>query len=240
MIELHSTPTPNGQKVMIMLEECTLEWTHVDVSIRLGQQFTPEFLALSPNNKIPAIIDKDGPGGGDYTMMESGAILIYLAHKTGKFSPDDGRARFDCLQWLMFQMGHIGPMFGQAHHFNNYAKEKIEYAMDRYNNEQTRLYRVLENRLGESEWIGCGEYSIADMANYPWVKGWKSYGVDPDAHPNFMRWIGAMEARPAVQRNNEMAVEIRERMAKAAEGKEEINMFDTKENAAMLARATGG
>lgn len=238
MIELHSTPTPNGQKVIIMLEECGLEWTHVDVSIRLGDQFAPDFLKLSPNNKIPAIIDTDGPGGGRYTMMESGAILIYLAEKTGKFLPADERACFDCLQWLIFQMAHVGPMFGQAHHFNNYAKEKIPYAMDRYNNEQARLYTVLENRLGASEWIGCGEYSIADMANYPWVKGWENYGVDAAAHPNFMRWIGAMEARSAVQRNNEMAVEIRERMAKDAEGKQEINMFDTKENKEMLAKAT--
>ena len=129
---------------------------------------------------------------------------------------------------------------GQVHHFNNYAKEKIPYAMDRYNNEQERLYAVLENRLGASKWIGCDDYSIADMANYPWVKGWENYGVDAGAHPNFMRWIRAMEARPAVQRNNEMAVEIRERMAKDAEGKEEINMFDTKANKNMLAKATGG
>ena len=240
MIELHSTPTPNGQKVIIMLEECGLEWTHVEVSIRLGDQFKPEFLRLSPNNKIPAIIDKDGPGGGDYTMMESGAILIYLAEKTGKFLPSGERARFDCLQWLMFQMGHIGPMFGQANHFNNYAKDKIPYAIDRYNNEQARLYQVLDNRLGASEWIGCADYSIADMANYPWVKGWKDRGLDDAAHPNFMRWMAAMEARPAVRRNNEMAVEIHERMAKAAEGKPEINMFDTKENKDMLAKATAG
>ena len=164
MIELHSTPTPNGQKVMIMLEECGLEWTHVDVSIRLGDQFAPEYLKLSPNNKIPAIVDTDGPGGGRYTMMESGAILIYLAEKAGKFLPAGERDRFDTLQWLIFQMAHIGPMFGQAHHFNNYAKDKIQYAIDRYNNEQARLYQVLENRLGESEWIGCAESSIADMA----------------------------------------------------------------------------
>ncbi|NQV57635.1 MAG: glutathione S-transferase N-terminal domain-containing protein [Rhodospirillales bacterium] len=242
MIELHSTPTPNGQKVMIMLEECGLEWTHVDVSIRLGDQFKPEFLKISPNNRIPAIIDKDGPkdssGGSDYAMMESGAILIYLADKTGKFLPTDPRKHYDTLQWLMFQMGGIGPMFGQANHFNNYAKDKIQYAMDRYTNEQYRLYKVLDNRLANSEWIGCDEYSIADMATYPWVKGWKDRGLDDADHPNFMRWLAAMEARPAVQRNNEMATEIRERMAKDAEGKAEINMFDTKQNKEMLAEAT--
>lgn len=238
MIELHSSPTPNGQKVMIMLEETGLEWKHIDVAIRLGEQFTPEYLKLSPNNKIPAIVDTEGPGGR-YTMMESGAILIYLAEKTGKFLPKDARKRYDTLQWLMFQMGHIGPMFGQANHFNNYAKENIQYAKDRYNNESVRLYRVLDNRLRESAWIGCDEYTIADIAIYPWTKGHKDRGIDKAGFPNFMRWFDAMEARPAVQRNNRLAPEIRERMAKAAEGKTPINMYDTKDNAARLVQATG-
>ena len=239
MIELHSSPTPNGQKVMIMLEETGLEWKHFDVLIRLGEQFKPEFLKLSPNNRIPAIVDTEGPGGGRYTMMESGAILFYLAEKTGKFLPTDARKRYDTLQWLIFQMAHVGPMFGQANHFNNYAKDTIQYAKDRYNNESVRLYRVLDNRLRESTWLGSDEYSIADMATYPWTKGHKDRGITQAEFPNFMRWFAAMEARPAVQRNNQMADEIRARMTKAAEGKTQISMYDTKDNAARLSQATG-
>jgi GST-like protein len=240
MIELHSTPTPNGQKVMIMLEETGLEWKHVDVNIRTGDQFKTEYLKLSPNNKIPAIVDSDGPGGKPYTMMESVAILWYLAEKTGKFLPKDARGRYDVLQWCMFQVGHVGPMFGQANHFNNYAKDKqgLEYAKDRYNNESVRLYRVMDNRLKECAWIAGDEYSIADMAIYPWAKGHKDRGVDKAGYPNFMRWFGAMEARPAVQRNNRMATEIRERMNKAAEAKPAVNIYDTKDNAERLAQAT--
>jgi GST-like protein len=240
MIELHSTPTPNGQKVMIMLEETGLEWKHVDVNIRIGDQFKPEHLKLSPNNKIPAIIDTDGPGGGPYSLMESGAILIYLAEKTGRFIPREARKRYDTLQWLMFQMGHIGPMFGQANHFNNYTKEVIQYARDRYNNEALRLYRVLDNRLRASAWIGCDEYTITDIASYPWCKGHKDRGVDKAGFPHFMRWFEAMEARPAVKRNNEMAAEIRARMNKAAEGKTAVNIYDTKDNAERLTKATSG
>ena len=239
MIELHSSPTPNGQKVMIMLEETGLEWKHFDVLIRLGEQFKPEFLKLSPNNRIPAIVDTEGPGGGRYTMMESGAILFYLAEKTGKFLPTDARKRYDTLQWLIFQMAHVGPMFGQANHFNNYAKDTIQYAKDRYNNESVRLYRVLDNRLRESTWLGSDEYSIADIATYPWTKGHKDRGITQAEFPNFMRWFAAMEARPAVQRNNKMADEIRSRMTKAAEGKTQISMYDTKDNAARLSQATG-
>ena len=238
MIELHSSPTPNGQKVMIMLEETGLEWQHLDVNIRLGEQFSPDYLKLSPNNKIPAIVDTAGPGGGPYTMMESGAILFYLAEKTGKFLPKDARKRYDTLQWLMFQMAHVGPMFGQANHFNNYSKDNIQYAKDRYNNEAVRLYQVLDNRLRDNPWLAGDEYTIADIATYPWTKGHKDRGVDKTGFPNFMRWFEAMEARPAVQRNNAMATEIRARMAAAAEGKTPINMFDTKDNAERLAAAT--
>jgi GST-like protein len=242
MIELHSSPTPNGQKVMIMLEETGLEWKHFDINIRLGEQFTPEFLKKSPNNKIPTIVDSDGPGGKPYTMMESGAILFYLAEKTGKFLPKDARKRYDVMQWLIFQMAHVGPMFGQANHFNNYVKENTkdpqQYAQDRYNNESLRIYRVIDNRARDSAWMGCDEYSIADMAIYPWTKMHKDRGVSEADYPNFMRWYKAMEARPAVQRNNKMATEIRERMAKAAEGKQAIKMYDTKDNAERLAKAT--
>jgi GST-like protein len=238
VIELHSTPTPNGQKVMIMLEETGLEWKHIDVNIRTGDQFAPEYLKLSPNNKIPTIVDPDGPGGGTWTMMESCAILIYLAEKTGKFIPKDARKRYETLQWLMFQVAHVGPMFGQANHFNNYTKENLQYAKDRYNNESVRLYRVMDNRLKESQWIGCGEYTIADMAIYPWAKGHKDRGIDKAGYPHFMRWFEAMEARPAVQRNNRMATEIRERMNKAAESKPAVNIYDTKDNAERLNKAT--
>ncbi|MFH1602469.1 MAG: glutathione binding-like protein [Pseudomonadota bacterium] len=239
MIELHSFPTLNGQKVMLMLEETGLEWKHVGVNIHLGEQFSPEHLKLSPNNKIPAIVDTEGPGGGRYTMMESGAILFYLAEKTGKFLPQDARKRYDTLQWLIFQMAHIGPMFGQANHFNNYAKENLQYAKDRYNNESVRLYRVLDNRLRDNPWLAGDEYTIADMATYPWTKGHADRGIDKAGFPNFMRWFEAMEARPAVQRNNKLAAEIRARMTKAAEGKTPINIYDTKDNAERLSRATG-
>ena len=237
MIELHSSPTPNGQKVMIMLEETSLAWKHVDVNISLGEQFSLEYLKLSPNNKIPAIVDHEGPGESPYTMMESGAILFYLAEKTGKFLPKDVRKRYDTLQWLMFQMAHVGPMFGQANHFNNYAKESIQYAKDRYNNESMRLYRVLDNRLRDYPWIVCNEYTIADMAVYPWTKGHKNQSIDKPGFPHFMRWFEAMEARPAVQRNNLMATDIRARMNKSAEGQQLIDLFDTRDNASRLAHA---
>jgi len=238
MIELHSMPTPNGQKVMIMLEETGLQWRHFDVNIRTGDQFKPEHLKLNPNNKIPAIIDTEGPGGGPYTMMESGAILWYLAEKTGRFLPKDARKRYDTLQWLMFQMGHIGPMFGQANHFNNYTKEIIQYARERYNNESVRLYRVLDNRLRESPWIGCDEYTVADIATYPWTKGHKDRGIEASGFPHFIRWYQAMESRPAVQRSNQLATEIRERMNKAAESAKPVNIYDTKDNDQRLAQAT--
>ncbi|SCX54141.1 glutathione S-transferase family protein [Nitrosospira sp. Nsp1] len=237
MIELHSSPTPNGQKVMIMLEEIGVEWKHIDVNIGVGEQFKPEHLKLSPNNKIPAIVDTDGPGGGPYIMMESGAILVYLAEKSGRFMPKDARKYYDTLQWLFFQVAHIGPMFGQANHFNGQAKDN-QYARDRYNNESLRLYRVLENRLSKYQWLASGEYTIADIATYPWCKGHKDRGIDSIAFPNFMRWFEAMEARPAVQRNNEMATKIRERMEKAGESRPHINIYDTKDNAERLIQAT--
>ena len=237
MIELHSIPSPNGQKVMIMLEESGLEWKHVDVNILVGEQFTSDFLKLSPNNKIPAIVDTDGPGGKRYTMMESCAILFYLAEKTGKFLSKDPATRYDTLQWLFFQAAHQGPMLGQANHFNNLA-EPIQYARDRYNNESIRLYRVLDNRLRDSPWLAGDDYSIADMANYPWSKMHPDRGVDKDGYPHFMRWMGAMEARPAVQRNNVMAEEITARIRAAAEDKPKVNLYDTKDNAERLDRAT--
>lgn len=237
MIELHSSPTPNGQKIIIMLEETGLEWAHIDVDIGIGEQFEPEYLKLNPNNKIPAIVDTDGPEGRRYTMMESGAVLVYLAEKTGQFLPADRRKRYDTLQWLFFQVAHIGPMFGQANHFNNQARDN-QYARDRYNNEALRLYRVLDNRLSEAPWLGCDEYTIADIAAYPWCKRHAERGVGEAEYPNFMRWFETVEARPAVQRNNVMADEIRARMRKAAEGRQAIDIYDTRDNSERLAQAT--
>ena len=237
MIELHSSPTSNGQKVMIMLEETGLEWKHVDVNLGLGEQFSPEHLKLSPNNRIPAIVDTEGPGGGRYTMMESGAILCYLADKTDRLFPKQPRRRYDTLQWLFFQMAHVGPMFGQVNHFTHIAKDN-PYARDRYNNESLRLYRVLENRLGASEHLGCGEYTIADIATYPWCKRYDERGIDEARFPNFMRWFRTIKARPAVQRSDEMTVQIRARIAKAAEGKTAVNIYDTRESVDRLTRAT--
>jgi GSH-dependent disulfide-bond oxidoreductase len=165
LIDLYTWPTPNGHKVHIMLEETGLDYKVHPIDIGAGEQFNPEFLAISPNNKIPAMVDSDGPGGKRMALAESGAMLFYLASKTGKFLPKDLRARWDVMQWVMFQMGHIGPMLGQAHHFLQYAPEKIEYAMNRYRNEASRLYGVLDKRVQGNEWIAGNEYSIADMSS---------------------------------------------------------------------------
>ena len=209
MIELHTAPTPNGQKAMLMLEETGLEYELVLVNFGKGEQSSEEHTRLSLNQKVPAIVDTDGPGGGEYTMMESNAIIIYLAEKSGKFYPDDTRIRYDIQQWLNFQGGHIGPMFGQANHYIRFAKEDVPYAKERYHTEVLRLYSVLENRLGQSEYIGCDDYSIADIASYSWTKGWETYDFDLDEHPNFKRWLTALEARPAVQKVNSEAARIR-------------------------------
>ena len=209
MIELHTAPTPNGQKAMLMLEETGLEYELVLVNFGKGEQRSEEHTRLSLNQKVPAIVDTDGPGGGEYTMMESNAIIIYLAEKSGKFYPDDTRIRYDIQQWLNFQGGHIGPMFGQANHYIRFAKEDVPYAKERYHTEVLRLYSVLENRLRQSEYIGCDDYSIADIASYSWTKGWETYDFDLDEHPNFKRWLTALEARPAVQKVNSEAARIR-------------------------------
>ncbi len=199
MIDLYTWPTPNGHKIHILLEELGLEYNVIPVNIGVGDQFKPEFLAISPNNKMPALVDDEGPGGGPYAMFESGAILIYLAEKTGRFMPSDVRGRYDVIQWIMFQMGHIGPMLGQNHHFRRYAPEKIPYAIDRYTNEAARLYGVLDKRLDGREFL-VGEYSIADIASYPWLRSHEAQGQDLNDFPNVKRWYEAIEARPAVQR----------------------------------------
>jgi GST-like protein len=183
-----------------MLEETGTPYNAIPVNIGEGEQFAPDFLKISPNNKMPAIVDHDGPGGAPMALAESGAILMYLGDKTGHFFPEDGPGRYACMQWVMTQMGHVGPTLGQVHHFRGYAVEKIPYAIDRFVNEASRLYHVLDKRLGETEYLAGDDYTIADMATYPWIRPWKAQGQDLDAHPNLKRWFDAIYARPAVAR----------------------------------------
>ncbi len=209
MIEVYSWPTPNGHKVHIMLEECGLKYRAHPVNIGAGEQFTPEFLAISPNNKIPAIIDPDGPDGKPISLFESGAILLYLAGKTGRFLPADTAAKYEVLEWLMFQMGGVGPMLGQAHHFRIYAPEKVPYAIERYTNEAKRLYSVMNKRLAKSRYLGGAEYSIADIAVFPWLRSWKNQGIDWNDHPHLKGWFDEIGGRPAVQRGVEVLADLR-------------------------------
>jgi GST-like protein len=199
MIELYTWGTPNGRKVSIMLEECALPYNVHRIDIGKGDQHAPEFLAISPNGKIPAIVDTEGPDGQPMPLFESGAILVYLAGKAGKFLPASLRGKYEALEWLMFQMGGVGPMFGQVHHFVRQAKEKVPYAIERYTREKDRLYGVLDKRLGEAEHL-AGEYSIADIATYPWVARHEWHKTDLATFPNVKRWFDALSARPAVQR----------------------------------------
>ena len=199
MIDLYTWTTPNGRKVSIMLEECGLPYKVHPVNIGQGDQFKPDFVAINPNSKIPAIVDSDGPGGRPYAMMESGAILLYLAGKTGKFLPQSVRGKYDAMQWLMFQMGGVGPMFGQVHHFLRSAKEMVPYAIERYTKETRRLYGVLNDRLKSHEYL-AGEYSIADIATYPWVARFEWHKTDLADYPQVKRWFDKLSARPAVQR----------------------------------------
>jgi GST-like protein len=207
-IDLYYWPTPNGWKVSIMLEECGLPYTVHPVNIGKGDQFKPEFLAISPNNKMPAIVDPNGPDGKPISIFESGAILQYLGRKTGQFYPSDERGRVEVDQWLFWQMGGFGPMLGQAHHFRIYAPEQVPYAVERYTNETHRLYGVLNKRLADRDFV-AGEYSIADMAIAPWAKLWERQGQAIDEFPHVKRWLGTILARPAVQRG--IAVRIEDR-----------------------------
>jgi len=200
MIDVYSWATPNGHKVHIMLEETGLAYRAHGVNIREGKQFEPAFLAISPNHRIPAIVDTDGPGVKPISLFESGAILIYLAGKSGRFLPADLHDRYKALQWLMWQMGGVGPMFGQANHFRQYAVEKNSYAIDRYTNESKRLTNVLDKQLGKSRFVACGEYSIADMAIWPWMRGSDRRGIDLAEFPNVKRWFDEIGERPAVKR----------------------------------------
>lgn len=199
MIEFYTWGTPNGRKVGVMLEECGLPYRTHAINIGKNEQFTPEFIAISPNSKIPAIVDPEGPDGKPMPLFESGAILIYLAGKTGRFLPASDRGKYEALQWLMFQMGGVGPMFGQVHHFVRAAPEKVPYAIDRYTKETRRLYAVLDRRLGEADHL-AGEYSIADIATYPWVARHDWHLVDLADFPNVKRWYDTIGARPAVKR----------------------------------------
>jgi len=210
MIDVYSWATPNGHKVHIMLEETGLDYRVHPIDIGAGDQFAPAFLKISPNNKIPAIIDQDGPGGQPLALFESGAILVYLAEKTGRFLPADPVGRYTTLEWLMFQMGGIGPMLGQAHHFRLYAPEKIDYAINRYTNEAQRLYNVMDKRLGETAYLAGDDYTIADIAAFPWTRSWQNQGIALDALPNVKRWHEAIAARPAVQRGVEVLASLRQ------------------------------
>ena len=204
MIDVYSWATPNGHKIHIMLEECGLSYRAHPIDIGKGDQFAPEFLEISPNNRIPAITDSDGPHdektGKPISLFESGAILIYLAGKTGKFLGKTDNERFDTLQWLMFQMGGVGPMFGQTHHFRNYAPEKVEYAIKRYTNETGRLYGVMDKHLAATPYLAAGEYTVADIATFPWVSRHEWHQVDLKDFPNVKRWFDIIGKRPAVLR----------------------------------------
>ena len=209
MIDVYTWTTGNSRKIPIFLEETSLPYRLHMVDIHNGEQFKPEFVAVCPNSKVPAIVDQDGPGGEPLALFESGAILIYLAAKTGRFMPEDLAARYDVLQWVMFQMGGLGPMLGQAHHFRIYAPEKIDYAVNRYTNEAHRLYNVMEAQLEKNEYLACNEYTIADIAAFPWTRSWQNQGIDLDSLPNVKRWHEAIAARPAVKRGVEVLASAR-------------------------------
>lgn len=209
MIDVYSTATPNGHKVHIMLEECGLPYRVHHINIGEGDQFKPDFLAISPNNKIPAIVDADGPDGLPISLFESGAILVYLASKANKFLGTTDREKFTVLQWLMFQMGGVGPMLGQAHHFRIYAPEKIEYAVNRYTNEAKRLYGVIDQQLAKTSYLAGNEYTIADIATYPWLRSWANQGIDWADYPNAKRWFDLIGERAAVQRGVTVLADLR-------------------------------
>jgi len=213
MIDVYSWATPNGHKVHIMLEECGLrlnrDWRAIPINIGQGDQFAADFLRISPNNKIPALVDPNGPDGKPISVFESGAILVYLASKMGKFMPRSDRGKFEVLQWLMFQMGGVGPMLGQNHHFRLYAPEKIEYAINRYTNEAKRLYGVMDKQLSQSKFIAGNTYTIADMAIFPWLRNWQNQGIDWADYPHLKKWFDTIASRPAVQRGVQVLADLR-------------------------------
>ena len=226
MIDLYYWPTPNGHKVTLFLEEAGLEYRIHPVNIGTGDQFKPEFLAISPNNKMPAIVDPTPAGGGaPLSVFESGAILLYLAEKTGKFLSGDPRERVETLEWLFWQMAGLGPMSGQMGHFNVYAPEKIPYAIERYGNEVTRLHGVMDKRLAEREWLAGSAYSIADMASYPWIGAYDKLPPDFAAFPNLQRWHQAIAARPATQRAYALRQQVNPDAGKPLSEEERRHLF---------------
>lgn len=208
MYDLYAWPTPNGYKISILLEELVQPYNTIAIDIGAGDQFKPEFLAISPNNKMPALVDSEGPGGKPLAIFESGAIMMYLAEKHCRFWPQDTRGKYDVAQWLMFQMASVGPMLGQAGHFHNYAPEPIKYALDRYTNEGKRLYGVMDRKLATSRFL-AGEYSIADMAVFPWLRFPERQGLSMDGFPHLHRWREEIAARPAVKKGLELLAERR-------------------------------
>jgi GST-like protein len=224
MIDLYTWPTPNGHKIHIMLEETGLPYRVIPINISKGDQFDADFLKISPNNKMPAMVDPDGPDGKPLAVFESGAMLMYLAEKTGQFMPEPMAERYQVIQWVMFQMGGIGPLFGQAHHFRHYAPEQIAYAVERYTNEAGRLYGVMERRLGEVEYL-AGDYSIADMAAYPWSLNPPRKGQDENDFPNVKKWLDAIGERPAVKRGMEVLAEERRDASKEMDEETRRNLF---------------
>jgi GST-like protein len=215
MIHLYTWPTPNGKKISILLEELGLPYEATPINIGKGDQFKPEFLEISPNNKIPALTDSEGPGGKPIALFESGAILIYLAGKTGRFMGQTDHERFDVLQWLMFQMGGLGPMLGQAHHFRLYAPEPVPYGIERYSNEAKRLYGVLNKQLERHAYLAANQYTIADMAAWPWVASFANQGIDLADYPAVENWFRSIEQRPAVQRGVALFADLRKPLTDA-------------------------
>jgi GST-like protein len=209
MIDLYTWPTPNGHKVHILLEELKLPYKVIPINIGTGDQFKPSFLKISPNNKMPAIVDRKGPGGKPISIFESGAILMYLAEREGKLLPKATRTKYQVIQWLMFQMASVGPMLGQAHHFRNYAPKRIQYAYDRYTNEATRIYGVIDRQLKKSKFIANDKYSIADIAIYPWIRSHANQGQKLEDYRHLSRWYETIEARPAVQRGLQVLADQR-------------------------------
>jgi len=237
MIDVHYWPTPNGWKVTIFLEEAGLKYKIIPVNIGAGEQFKPEFLKISPNNRMPAIVDHEPLGGGaPITIFESGAILQYLAEKTGKFMPKETRGKYDVLQWVNWQMGGLGPMCGQNHHFSAYAPEKILYAINRYVNETNRLYGVLNKQLARRDYI-AGEYSIADMMCWPWIVPYERQGQKLEDFPNLKRWFERMKARPGVERGYAVGKELRQPIAAVSEEAKKI-LFGQTANSVDKAAAT--
>ena len=200
MYDIYNWPTSNGRKINIMVEEIGVEYKIHPIPIGKDAQFTPEFTALNPNQKIPAIVDQDGPGGKPYTLFESGAILMYMGEKHGQLFPQEMAKRYEVTQWLMFQMGGVGPIFGQTHHFRRAAPEKVPYGIERYTKETRRLWGVMDGRLADNEWLAVGEFTIADIAVFPWTMRHEWQGISLDEFPNVKRWYEAVDARPGVQR----------------------------------------